>query len=36
MNQNLSGELKGVYSDHFGENWPAFNDTALYFLLRIY
>ena len=26
----LAGELWGVFSDDFGENWPRYNDTALY------
>ena len=28
----LTGELWGVYCDDFGEIWPRYNDTALYFV----
>ena len=27
---NLTGELWGVYYEKFEENWPRYNDTALY------
>ena len=26
----LSGELLDVYCEDLGENWPRYNDTALY------
>ena len=26
----LTGELWGVYCEDWGENWPRYNDTALY------
>ena len=26
----LMGELWGVFCEGFGENWPCYNDTALY------
>ena len=32
----LTGELYGVFGDDFGENWPRYNGTALYFKPLIY
>ena len=29
----LMGELWGVYCKDFGENWPCYNGTALYYVL---
>ena len=26
----LAGKLWGVFCEDFGENWPCYNDTALY------
>ena len=28
----LTGELWAVYCEYFGENWPSYNETPLYFL----
>ena len=28
----LTGELRGVYFKDFGENWPRYNGTALYWV----
>ena len=25
----LTGELRGVFCENFGENWPRYNGTAL-------
>ena len=30
LRSNLTGELWGVYYEKFKENWPRYNDTALY------
>ena len=27
----LTGKVWGVYREYFGENWPRYNGTALYF-----
>ena len=28
----LTGELWGVFCEEFGENWPRYNGTALYYI----
>ena len=30
----LMGELWGVYCEDLGENWPRYNDSALYCIQR--
>ena len=30
----LTGELWGVYREDLGENWPRYNDTALYIIAQ--
>ena len=31
----LTGELCGVYREGFGENWPLYNGTALYYEINM-